>query len=127
MPSLNSAHFAQEHFACIDMVRIDCTLNAGQRLSESAILLEIWAGGGLVQTSFPITAGSTVVVAAKETEVTGEVTKCEQDSGFGYLVDIAVNAPTKWFPSEYVPQWHAPALDSFELETVATPGGGFVC
>jgi len=107
MAMVKSADFSQKHYACADLVRID--FNSA---SELAILLEIWEGGGVVQTSFPIAAGSPVAIAVEKTEVAAEVTKCEPDHDFGYLIDIGVNAPAKWFPQAYVPAWHSPAVES---------------
>jgi hypothetical protein len=94
------------HYACADLVRIDC-----DSASELAILLEIWEGGGVVQTSFPIAAGSPIAIALEKTRIDAEVTKCEPDHLFGYLIDIDVNAPTSWFPRGYMPVWHSPEAD----------------
>jgi hypothetical protein len=116
MAMVNSADFSQRHYACADMVRIDC-----DSASELAILLEIWEGGGVVQTSFPIATGSPIAIAVEKTAVTAEVTRCEPDHDFGYLIDIDVTAPTKWFPRAYVPAWHSPAVES------AVGVGDFVC
>jgi len=113
---VSSADFSQRNYACADMVRIDC-----ESASELAILLEIWEGGGVVQTSFPIAAGSPIAIAVEKTQVTAEVTKCEPDHDFGYLIDIDVTAPTKWFPEAYVPAWHSPEIES------ALTVGDFVC
>jgi hypothetical protein len=107
MAMLGSADFLQRHYACADMVRIDY-----ESASELAILLEIWESGGIVQTSFPIAAGSSIAIAVEKTQVTGEVIKCERDHDFGYLIDIDVIAPTKWFPQAYVPSWHSPVFES---------------
>jgi hypothetical protein len=107
MAMVSSAHFSQPHYACADMVRIDC-----DSASELAMLLEIWEGGGVVQTSFPIAAGSAIAIVVEKTQVTAEVTKCEPDHDFGYLIDIDVTARKKWFPEAYIPAWHSPALES---------------
>ena len=116
MAIVNSADFSQRHYACADMVQIDC-----DSASELAILLEIWEGGGVVQTSFPIAAGSLIAIAVEKTRVAAEVVKCERDHNFGYLIDIDVNAPAKWFPQAYVPVWHRPAVESM------VSVGDFVC
>jgi len=107
MATVTSADFSQRHYACADLVRID--FNSA---SELAILLEIWEGGGVVQTSFPIAAGSLIAIAVEKTQVMAEVTKCEPDYDFGYLIDIDVDAPAKWFPRAYVPAWHRSAVES---------------
>jgi len=107
MGIVKSADFSQRHYACADMVRIDC-----DSASELAILLEIWEGGGVVQTSFPIAEGSPIAIAVEMTQVVGAVIKCEPDHGFGYLIDIDVETPAKWFPQAYVPAWHSPAVES---------------
>src|ERR1700679_2048978 len=101
MAIVNSADFSQRHYACADMVRIDCA-----SASELAILLEIWEGGGVVQTSFPIAAGALIAIAVEKIQIAAEVTKCERDDNFGYLIDIDVSAPSKCFPRASVPAWH---------------------
>jgi hypothetical protein len=106
MAMVNSADFSHPHYACADMVHIDC-----ENASELAILLEIWEGGGMVQTSFPIAAGSPVAIGIEKTRVLAEVTKCQPDHDFGYLVDIDVSAPTDWFPRAYIPAWHGPVVE----------------
>lgn len=98
------------------MVRIDC-----DSASELAMLLEIWEGGGVVQTSFPIALGSPIAIAVEKTQVIAAVTKCEPDHDFGYLIDIDVETPAKWFPQAYVPAWHSPDVES----TISA--GDFVC
>ena len=104
---VNSADFSQQHYACADVVRVDCASD-----SELAMLLEIWDGGGVIQTSFPIAAGSPIAIAVEKTQVAAEVTRCEPDHDFGYLIDIDVSARGKWFPLAYVPAWHSPAVES---------------
>ena len=72
-------------------------------------MLEIWECGALVHTSVRIALGSSVVIGLKKkTEVAAEVTKCETDGDFGYLIRLAVRIPNKWFPLAYVPRWHLP-------------------
>lgn len=98
------------------MVRIDCESD-----SELAIVLEIWEGGAVVHTSFPIVAGSSIALAVDKTQVAAAVTKCEPDHHFGYLIDIDVASSTQWFPQGYIPAWHSSALES------ALNMGSFVC
>jgi hypothetical protein len=98
------------------MIRIDA-----ECASELAILLEIWENGGVVHSSFPVAAGSPIAIAIDKTQVAAEVTRCEPDSDYGYLLDIDVNAPSKWFPLAYTPAWHGS-----ELQTMAK-SGDFVC
>lgn len=125
MVSLDSTNFA-EHFACVDMVQIDFR-QAAKQLSEDAVVLEIWEGGALVQTSCPLSKGSRInVTVKKSTEVAAEVTDCKVDSGFGYLVSIAVDAPAKWFPQGYVPEWHH-ALNDYAIDSSLTAPNGYVC
>jgi hypothetical protein len=101
MASLQSAHFADPHFACLDLVRI---VN-GCALPEDAVLMEIWEHGATVQTSVPIAAGSTIGIVVEQKEVAGEVTRCEADQDFGYLVDVDISEPNEWFPKGYRPAW----------------------
>jgi len=116
MASVYGADITQQHYACADMVRIVC-----ESTSELAILLEIWESGGVVQTSFPIAAGSAIAIAIEKTEVAAQVTKCEADHDFGYIIDINVASPKQWFPRGYIPAWHSP-----EVET-AVNSGSLVC
>ena len=98
------------------MVRIDA-----ESASELAILLEIWENGGVVHSSFAVPAGSPIAIAVDTTKVAAEVTRCEPDADYGYLLDIDVNAPAKWFPLAYTPAWHGA-----DLQTMAS-AGDFVC
>ena len=112
MAPLTSADISQQHYACADMIRIACSPTDGKPSSELAMLLEIWEGGGVVQTSFPIAAGSPVAIAVnRQTEVLAEVHSCEPDHDFGYLIDVNIGTPTQWFPRAYVPLWHRPTVD----------------
>jgi hypothetical protein len=116
MAIVKSADSSQKHYACADVVQID-----SNSASELAILLEIWENGGVVHSSVPIPAGSPIALGVDKTQITAEVTKCEPDADYGYLIDIGVEAPTLWFPLAYVPAWH-----SSEAESVARTGR-FVC
>lgn len=107
MASVRGAEYSQKHYACADMVRINC-----DSASELAILLEIWESGGVVQTSFPIAPGSPVGIDVEKTHVDAEVTRCEPDQDFGYLIDINVDSATSWFPVAYVPAWHSTAVEN---------------
>jgi hypothetical protein len=112
MASIHTAHFADPHFACLDMVRIA----AGCAAPENAVLLEIWEHGAVVQTSFPIAAGSTIgIVVQQQKEIAGEVTRCEADHGFGYLVDVEINRSDEWFPKGYLPTWRKRAENTAGL------------
>jgi hypothetical protein len=116
MTTVNGAEYSQKHYACADMVRINC-----DSASELAILLEVWERGGVVQTSFPIAPGSPVAIDVEKTHVAGEVTRCEPDHDFGFLIDIDVDSATTWFPRAYVPAWRSAAVES------AVSLGDFVC
>ena len=108
MAMVKSADFSQKHYACADMVRIDSA-----SASELAMLLEIWESGGIVHSSLPIPAGSPIAIAVEnKPEIAAEVTGCEPDADYGYLLNIGVHAPTKWFPFAYIPAWHSSEMDS---------------
>jgi hypothetical protein len=79
------------------------------------VYLERLAMGGAKRRGRPptwIAAGSPIAIAVENTQVTGEVKKCEPDHDFGYLIDTDVTPPTKWFPQAYLPAWHKPAVES---------------
>jgi len=120
MPSLTSAYFAEPHFACLDMVRIDCAPAPGQPASEYAILLEVSAHRATVQTSFPVAAGSPIGITVGQREIAAEVRWCEADQGFGYLLDLEITPAQPWFPGDYMPAWRS----SEPAESTIAP---FVC
>jgi len=99
------------HVPCMDMVHVDWEPEAGQSLSESAIMLEIWERGALLQTSLPIPKGSSITIGATRDTIAAEVSACERDNSFGYLIEVNVGAAEKWFPYGYTPAWCRPDPD----------------
>jgi hypothetical protein len=110
------------------MVQVEYSQSDGHSSSESAILLEIWEGGALVQTSLPSAKGASIIVVVnKQMEIAAEVCKCEQDGEYGYLLQIEVQTPKQWFPLGYVPEWHHSSAVYAESAGFTTTPGGFVC
>ena len=90
------------------MVGIHCASVPECQASELAIVLEVWEHGATVQTSFPVAAGSPVGLAVEQKELAAEVTRCEADQGFGYILDLEIPATDEWFPRGYEPAWQSP-------------------
>src|ERR1019366_7633283 len=80
------------HVLCLDMVQIDWELN-GCHLSDSAILLEIWQRGAMLQTSLPIPEKSPVTLRVDQRAIAAEVSACRRDQNFGFVIDVNVDAP----------------------------------
>jgi len=95
---------AGSRFPCMDLVNIKWT-SAGKPCSEDAIVLEVWSTGARLQTSNPIGSGSIVRITVKDHEFNAEVSMCQPDFEYGFIVDISVSAPDKWFPERYKPAW----------------------
>ena len=100
--------FEASHVLCLDMVQIDWELN-GCDLSDSAILLEIWERGAMLQISLPIPEKSSITLRVDQRAIAAEVSACRRDQNFGFLIDVNVDAPRMWFPHGYVPAWRLPA------------------
>jgi hypothetical protein len=96
------------HFPCLDMVQIDWELS-GCRMSESAIMLEIWERGALLQTSIPIPERSSITFRVNEMTVAAEVSSSQPDQDFGFLIEVGIDAPGTWFPHGYMPAWQLAA------------------
>ena len=93
--------FTQRQF-CLDMIKVSWVGTGGSRKSDCAIILEIEAAGGLVQTTVSIPSTSEIMLDNGLGFVQGHVTSCEEDA-YGYLVNFVVDDPGKnWFP-EYAP------------------------
>jgi hypothetical protein len=102
------------------MVGITCASAPGCPASEQAILLEVWEHGATVQTSFPIAAGSPVRLAVKRKELAAEVTRCEADQGFGYMLALDIPINNEWFRRGYRPAWQSSGRAN-------SPSAPFVC
>jgi hypothetical protein len=99
---------------CLDMFPIKW-LASGRQCSDNGILLEIWRRGGLLQTSEPIPAGSTVLLALTGRAIQAQVACCKQDE-YGFLVHVSVDPKDGWFPQSYCP----PYRECFEPQGLAS-------
>src|SRR5882672_2968530 len=95
-------HFQCLHSQCLDMVAVEWADSTGNRSSESAIVLEIWEGGALLNTSATVVPGSELTIRAPKNTFTGHVVKCSRDLDFGFLVEVDA------VPSSYRPAWTLP-------------------
>jgi hypothetical protein len=107
-PDSHEAESPFRHYPCLDMVQIDWELS-GSQMSESAILLEIWERGALLQTSTPIPERSSITFRVNEMTVAAEVSSSQPDQDFGFLIEVGIDAPGMWFPHGYIPAWQLPA------------------
>jgi hypothetical protein len=95
------------HFLCLDMVQIDWELS-GCHLSDSAILLEIWERGAMLQTSISIPERSSITFRVNEMAIAAEVSASQRDQDFGFLIEVEIDAPGMWYPHGYIPAWQIP-------------------
>jgi hypothetical protein len=72
--------------------------------TESAILLEIWNSGGLLQTDCPVPAGSSVRISSPKSTVCARIDSCNEDD-YGYLLEFSVVGGGDWFPETYRPAY----------------------
>jgi len=87
---------------CLDMLKVTWVGSDGFKKSDCAIILEIEAVGGLIQTTIAIPHDSEITLETEVGVVKGHVTNCEQDA-YGFIVNFAVTEQaSNWFP-EYVP------------------------
>jgi hypothetical protein len=105
--ALSSANI-DVRYECLDMFPIKW-LPAGieDPGSECGILLEIWRTGGLVHSSVSIPEDSWVELAPTGRTIQAQVTCCEQDDHYGFLVRVSVspNQYDNWFPESYCPPY----------------------
>jgi len=96
------------HFACLDLCDFHCEGSAPATSCgpETAVLLEIWHSGGLLQIDKAIPKGSTVTVGgtAGEWHAEGTVASCRPDP-YGFLVEMRVKSRRDWFPHGYKPPY----------------------
>jgi hypothetical protein len=64
--------------------------------------MEIWGSGAILQTEISIPKDSILTLAATNQPVCAKVTTCDQDD-YGFLIQIAVDSPERWFPNSYCP------------------------
>lgn len=92
---------AGEHIHCLDMFRVTAPPGGMNSFSDCAILLEIWAFGGLLQTNIAIPERTIISIPSVGAGILAKVVSCHQDD-FGFMVEIEVNSPG-WFPEGYIP------------------------
>jgi hypothetical protein len=88
-------------YLCLDMFEVSWR-SGGLKSSDSAILLEIWALGGMLQTSVEIPHGRILTMTLPNGRLKAQVNSCHKDD-FGYLVEISVDSPAQWFAGSYAP------------------------
>ena len=98
-------------YCCLDML----TLAWGRSgsMTESAILLEIWDTGGLLQTDAAVQEGSAVALSSPQAVLRGRIRSCVKDD-YGYLLEFVVNSGTTWFPESYCPPYLIPKASAQE-------------
>jgi hypothetical protein len=77
---------------------------ASTALCDSAVLLEVWEKGGLLQTSAAIPQGTSVDIASPLGSFRATVSSCVTDE-YGSLLEISVDPSASWFPSGYKPPY----------------------
>jgi len=101
-------HHKQIHYDCLDLCDFSWhgTRASNVAGSESAILLEVWHAGGLFQTTQAVPKRAKVLIGAASSgeQVAGSVQSCREDA-YGFLVEVHVSNPAKWFPAVYQPPY----------------------
>ena len=94
------------HYPCLDLFPIKGGLGEGvDQHSESGILLEVWKAGGTFHTSLPLAEGSAVELAPFGPVIRGQVSECQPDGKYGFVVTVLVSPDQRdqWFPESYRP------------------------
>lgn len=91
-------------YLCLDA--LPATFERGER--ENAILLEVWSGGGLLQTESSPPAGSLLMLWVAGGEIPARVESCTTDE-YGCLLEFSVDNVEHWFPQRYCPARLRPA------------------
>jgi hypothetical protein len=96
-----------DRYFCLDLLRVSWH-GTSKTLCDCAILLEIWEGGGVLQTSNPIAEGSVVDVTSPQGAVQARVNSCTADD-YGCIIEIEVDPSVNWFPGGYNPPYIRPS------------------
>jgi hypothetical protein len=94
------------HYECLEMFPIKWpSARAGDPGSDCGILLEIWRTGGLFHSGVPIPEDALIELAPRERAIQAQVSSCEPDDHYGFLVQVSVNPNQydNWFPESYCP------------------------
>jgi hypothetical protein len=110
---------SSQHYLCLDL--LSATFEGPAPVQTgSAILLEIWETGGLLQTGFETPPDYAVCLSSSQGTVLGRVASCVEDE-YGYLVEFAVDSPKDWFPEGYRPPYLVPVPAAAVDSTVSQP------
>jgi hypothetical protein len=94
-------------YVCLDLLvaRFECTppIHAG-----SAILAEIWPGGGLLHLDCPIPSECEAILEGPAVKTRARVLGCAKEER-GYLVEFSIAEDEPWFPEKYLPPYLLPA------------------
>jgi hypothetical protein len=102
-PSPARYDFRVRYF-CMDLLRVSWGQSASQ--SESAVLLEVWNTGGLMQTETALPADSSAVLTFSAGATRCRITSCAEDD-YGYLIEFSTDPDGTWFPA-YSPPYLVP-------------------
>jgi hypothetical protein len=91
-------------YFCMDLLRVSWGQSPSQ--SESAVLLEVWNTGGLMQTEAALPADSSAVLTFSGGVARCRITSCAQDD-YGYLIEFSTDPGGNWFPA-YSPPYLVP-------------------
>ena len=108
------------HFSCLDMIRVTWASEHAAKQTECSVVLEIWGSGALLQLDHGLPVGLSLRLTAGKHSVRGTVQSCEQDD-YGYLVSVAVDLSTGWFPTVYRPPYLRPKLPESTESGAAHP------
>jgi len=97
------------HNLCLDLIDVRWETSSAEKVAESAIILEIWKGHASLQTSSLIPLGSKLTIGGGPGLLSAEVSACDQDGEYGFLVEVECDGLSTETTSEIVPAWIPPA------------------
>ena len=92
------------HYQCLDLLQIDRGSSVDP-CDEAVVMLEVWESGATLHSGTAIAPGAAISLMMDSGRVPAHVVKCSRDYEFGFVVDIDIDAPEKWFRAENLPAW----------------------
>jgi len=78
---------------------------SNDQTSEPVVMLEVWPTGAILHGGSPIPVGAAVTLVVDNGKVPGHVVECGKDDDFGFLVEVGIDAPERWYPRAHSPAW----------------------
>ncbi len=92
----------QGRYLCADLIRVDWLAGEDDFHTEQALLEDISALGGCVQTEQPIPLGATIMLTIHEATFVGHVCYCVFRD-YGYFVGTRFSSDSRWNEETVIP------------------------